>query len=94
MHIGTKIRMLRKENKDTLQSLSEKIEYDLSNLSKVERGKVDISLDLLQKIIDVYDVDANYFFKNGKKLVVGGIEVTDEEIIEAVRLIRFMRHKS
>ena len=92
MHIGTKIRMLRKENKDTLQSLSEKIEYDLSNLSKVERGKVDISLDLLQKIIDVYDVDANYFFKAGKKLVVGGIEVTDDEIMEAVRLIRFIRH--
>lgn len=93
MNIGTKIRILRTENNDTLRSLSEKIKYDLSNLSKIERGKVEISLEILQRIIDVYDVDANFFFNNGKKLVIGGIEATDEEIMEAVRLIRFLRSK-
>ncbi len=93
MNIGTKIRILRTENKDTLQILSDKIKYDLSNLSKIERGKIEVSLDLLQRIIDVYDVDANYFFNTGKKIIFGGIEVTEEEIMEAVKLIRFIRLK-
>ena len=91
MNIGTKIRILRTENKDTLRSLAEKIEYNLSNLSKIERGKIEVSIDLLQRIINVYDVDANYFFDNGKRLVIEGIEATDEEITEAVKLIRFLR---
>lgn len=111
--IGSKIRKIRKENKDSLKSLSEKINYDYSNLSKVELGKYEPSAELLEKIIKIYNLDANYFFSNeytkseteillDKNLhipdlkekydfVVDGIEATEEEIKEAIKLIRYLR---
>lgn len=61
-NIGNKIKQLRKKNKDTLQQLAEKISYDYSNLSKVERGIYGASIDLIKRITEVYGVDSNYFF--------------------------------
>jgi transcriptional regulator with XRE-family HTH domain len=116
-HVGLKIKDLRKENKDTLKSLAEKIDYDWSNLSKVERGVYGASVDLLKKIAEVYDVNPNYFFSDGftkseGNLIVeetidpsdlkkkykftndDGLEATEEEIIEAIKLIRLLRPKN
>lgn len=59
---GLKIRKLRKQHGDTLQQLAAKVGYDYSNLSKVERGTYGIQLELLKKIIEVYQVDPSYFF--------------------------------
>jgi transcriptional regulator with XRE-family HTH domain len=115
-HVGLKIKDLRKQNKDTLKSLAERIDYDWSNLSKVERGIYGASVDLLKKIAEVYDVTPNYFFGDGftkseGKLIVeetidpsdlkkkykfiddDGLEATEEEIIEAIKLIRLLRPK-
>ncbi|QDZ74528.1 helix-turn-helix transcriptional regulator [Bacillus cereus] len=51
-----KIKETRKRFGDTLQSLAEKINYDYSNLSKVERGVYTPTLDLLHKIATVYNM--------------------------------------
>ena len=59
-----KIRELRQKNGDTLQDLSRKINYDYSNLSKVERGKYKTTPDLLASISEVYHVDMRYFFED------------------------------
>jgi transcriptional regulator with XRE-family HTH domain len=58
-----KIKLLRKENGDTLKELANKINYDYSNLSKVERGIYHPSLELLGKVADVYNVPMTYFFE-------------------------------
>lgn len=110
--IGKKIKQLRKDNKDTLKSLAEKIDYDWSNLSKVERGVYVASVDLIKRIADIYDVNPNYFFvgltdpesqlfkdenieleslKNKYEFVKNSINATDEEIMEAILLIRQIR---
>lgn len=112
--LGEKIKKLRKENRDTLKSLAAKIDYDWSNLSKVERGIYGASIELVRKIIDVYDVNPNYFFEGftqsegnlikedhddlyelKKKYVFkkGEVEATEEEIIEAIKLLRFLKQK-
>ncbi|CUB53897.1 Helix-turn-helix [Bacillus subtilis] len=52
-----KIKETRKRFGDTLQSLAEKINYDYSNLSKIERGVYTPSLDLLHKIATVYNLE-------------------------------------
>jgi transcriptional regulator with XRE-family HTH domain len=112
-NIGLKIKKIRLENKDTLKSLAAKIDYDWSNLSKVERGVYGASVDLLKKITEVYEISPNYFFGDGFtesegkllidyslepselrakfNIVVDGKEATDDEIREAVRLIRYFR---
>ncbi|WP_410255766.1 helix-turn-helix domain-containing protein [Bacillus cereus] len=48
--MNSKIKELRKKNGDTLKSLAEKINYDYSNLSKIERGIYTPSLTLLKKL--------------------------------------------
>ncbi|HEQ3529530.1 helix-turn-helix domain-containing protein [Bacillus cereus] len=52
-----KIKETRIKFGDTLQSLAEKINYDYSNLSKIERGVYTPTVDLLQKIATVYNVE-------------------------------------
>ncbi|MCM3637722.1 helix-turn-helix domain-containing protein [Sporosarcina luteola] len=101
--IGEKLKKLRKENKDTLRELANKINYDWSNLSKIERGKYGITPDLLKDILDVYGVDPNDFLGNvlrttdtgvsryEKRFVVDGMETTEREIADAIRLIRYFR---
>lgn len=113
MDIGKKIREVRKKNRDTLKELADKIDYDLSNLSKVERGKYGASVELLNKIIKVYNLDPNYFFgkeftKSESELlleenlelsdlnekydfVIDGVTATEDEIKEAIKLIRYLR---
>jgi transcriptional regulator with XRE-family HTH domain len=56
-----KIKEIRKKNGDTLKGLAQKVNYDYSNLSKIERGLYEPSLSLLKKIADVYNVNVAYF---------------------------------
>ncbi len=53
----TRIKEVRNQFGDTLQSLSQKIDYDYSNLSKIERGIYKPSLELLDKIATVYNIN-------------------------------------
>ncbi|MGH0945698.1 helix-turn-helix domain-containing protein [Bacillus mycoides] len=52
-----KIKETRKRFGDTLQSLAEKIDYDYSSLSKIERGLYIPSVDLLHKIARAYNIE-------------------------------------
>ncbi|MCR6850473.1 helix-turn-helix domain-containing protein [Bacillus sp. IBL03825] len=62
-----KIKELRKQNGDTLKTLAEKINYDYSNLSKIERGIYTPSLDLLKNISEVYGVEICYLLGSEKQ---------------------------
>lgn len=114
--IGKKIKKLRLEKGDTLESLSKKINYDYSNLSKVERGVYRPSTELLENISKVYETSPSYFFdgdfteSEGRLLIdenldpsdlkkkynfqVDGVEATEEEILEAIKLIRLLKKQS
>lgn len=114
-NVGAKIKKIRKEHKDTLMELAAKIDYDYSNLSKVERGVYGVSVDLIKRISEVYNVNPNYFIgeglteSEGNLLVeenlepsdlkekyrfnIDGVEATDEEIMEAVKLIRLLKQQ-
>lgn len=114
-HAGIKIKKIRLKHKDTLKDLADKVDYNFSNLSKVERGVYRASLDLIKKISEVYDVNPNYFLgegfteSEGRLLIeddlnpsalkekydftIDGVEATEDEIKEAVKLIRFLRNQ-
>ncbi len=62
--MNIKIKELRKKNGDTLKSLAQKLNYDYSNLSKIERGIYTPSLTLLKKIANIYDVDMWYLLSD------------------------------
>lgn len=116
MEIGKKIRLLRKKNGDTLDVLSTKIEFDLSSLSKVERGIRKADIGLLRRICAVYHISPTYFFGEGftesegdllleedldpsslkekYKFEIDGVEASEDEIIEAIKMIRYFRTNS
>lgn len=102
---GDKIRRLRKERKDTLRSLADKLEYHHTTLGKVENGKVEATIKLLEKIAKVYDVPMSYFLDEEipPELKEIGVEwvsfakemkdkaLTPDEIRAAVELIEKFR---
>lgn len=77
-----KIKETRKRFGDTLQSLARKINYDYSNLSKVERGVYTPTVDLLQKIATTYNIEiCDLIFPSsitGKK----NLDIEDMELLE------------
>jgi transcriptional regulator with XRE-family HTH domain len=83
-----KIKVLRKKHNDTLKALANKINYDYSNLSKIERGIYQPSLELLRKIAEIYNVDMNYFFEgdNGytseENIFMGELDICHEELLK------------
>lgn len=88
--LGLKIKKLRKEHKDTLKSLAEKIDYDWSNLSKVERGVYGASYDLLCRISNVYNVNPNYFFEGlteAEGKVLAGEELNETKLREQYKFV-------
>jgi transcriptional regulator with XRE-family HTH domain len=89
-----KIKVLRKKNRDTLKDLSNKINYDYSNLSKIERGIYQPSLELLKKIANVYNVDMNYFFDDyndytsDESKFMGELDISShEELLKKYNLV-------
>lgn len=62
MEIGDKIRNIRLKNNDSLEDLGKKLNFNFSNLSKIERGTRKASLELLEQIAKIYDVKLSYFF--------------------------------
>jgi transcriptional regulator with XRE-family HTH domain len=88
-----KIKVLRKKHNDTLKALANKINYDYSNLSKIERGIYQPSLELLRKIAEVYNVDMNYFFEgensyaSEKIFLIGELDISQEELFQKYNLV-------
>ena len=88
-----KIKALRKKHGDTLKELSRKINYDYSNLSKIERGIYQPSLELLKKISEVYSVAMNYFFEESDSYTpdeqnfIAELDICNEELLNKYELV-------
>ena len=61
-HVGDIIKRLRKRNNDTLKDLGKKVNFNFSNLSKIERGLRKPTFELLEDISKIYDVPMSTFF--------------------------------
>lgn len=76
--VGGRIKQLRNKRNLTLQELGEKINFNYSNLSKIERGERKPTLELLEQLADFFDVKVAYFFGEEqplpRELVDRGVE--------------------
>jgi transcriptional regulator with XRE-family HTH domain len=59
---GEKIKKLRKEKGLTLKELGEVIDFNYSNLSKIERNERKPTIELLEKLAEFFEVEISYFF--------------------------------
>ena len=55
MEVYQKLKQLRKERGLTLNNLAEKIGSDYQQLSRIERGKSRLTIDVLMKMADALD---------------------------------------
>jgi transcriptional regulator with XRE-family HTH domain len=60
--IGNRIKELREKRNLTLKDLGEAINFNFSNLSKVERGTRKPTIELLESLSAYFNVDIAYFF--------------------------------
>ena len=56
LRIGQRIAEIRKKKGLTILQLHEMTGLDNSNIGKIERGRYNVSIDILQKICDALDV--------------------------------------
>jgi transcriptional regulator with XRE-family HTH domain len=61
--VGRNIALAREAQGWNQQELGDQLEADQAYISKVERGKVNLTLKTLAKIADVLGQDIDYFFK-------------------------------
>ncbi len=66
--IGNRIKELRKEKGMTLKDLGDAINFNYSNLSKIERGDRKPTLELLESLADFFNKDISYFFGNKEEV--------------------------
>jgi transcriptional regulator with XRE-family HTH domain len=67
MEIGSKIRNLRKKEKWTQKELAFKLDVANTSISDYELGNQAVSVDKLEKLCEIFEVDINYFL-NEKEL--------------------------
>jgi transcriptional regulator with XRE-family HTH domain len=60
--ISKKIREIRTKHGHTLEELGEKLNFNPSNLSKIERGIRKPQIELIEQMAKIYDVPLTYFF--------------------------------
>jgi transcriptional regulator with XRE-family HTH domain len=85
-NIGEKLRHIREEKKLPLRKVAALIDIDIAILSKMERGERKITKEIVLKLADIYDYNANELlvsFLSDKILY----EIQDEDLgIEALKV--------
>ena len=67
LKIGLELRNLRKEHGMTLEELSEKVNMSTSHINQIELGSRKMTMELLFKVMTLFDVDANTVLEISKK---------------------------
>jgi phage repressor protein C with HTH and peptisase S24 domain len=67
MTVGAQIRKLRKERNMTIQDLADAIDWDVGNLSRLERGKQGYTPDKLSRIANAFGVPIKTLFAEPTK---------------------------
>lgn len=75
--VGRKIRQLRKQGKLTQVELARRIGVQQSDLSRMEKGKYRVSLDVLFRILGEFKMGIGDFFADAPSPQVGSVQPTD-----------------
>lgn len=69
-HIGNRIKKLRTLRGLTLKELGEEIDFNYSNLSKIERGQRKPTIEVIENLSSYFKVPISYFFGETKNLYI------------------------
>lgn len=78
---GKILRFLRKQNNDNLIIQAKKIDISISELSLYEAGRKEISLKLIEKLIEVYNLD-----EETKEKLLNSRIINNENLAEELQI--------
>ena len=83
MEISSLIKSIRNSSKKTQEEFAHSINVSRGTISQIESGRANPTMEILEKIINTYSLDANIFFKNDiPKLVpnnIPNVNINDNE---------------
>lgn len=68
MNTGEVIKNIRTTNNKTQQEFADSISVSRSTVSQIESGKANPTMEILDNIVNVYNIDANLLFNKNSKL--------------------------
>lgn len=86
MALAENLKRLRKERGWSQTQLAEQIGSHLSHINRIETGKYNPSLDVVQKLANVLDVTIDYLVSETEE-DFKEIRIEDKNLIERVKLI-------
>lgn len=85
MRFYEKVKLLRKKRDMSQQQLAEKLGIHTTHLSRIENGHLSPSFDMFKKLIDIFEVSADYLLNEG--IDDFDIKIKDKGLAERIRLI-------
>lgn len=82
--VGTKIRQRRVERSLTQTELARQIGIQQSDLSRMEKGEYRVSLDVLFRILQAFELSLGEFFGD---LGANGLTDRESELVESFRVL-------
>lgn len=86
MGIPNNLKVLRKKKGWSQTRLAEQIGSHLSHINRIETGKYNPSLDVVQKLANVFDVTIDYLISDTDE-DFKEVRIEDKELMERVKLI-------
>lgn len=86
MGLADNLKRLRKKHGRSQTQLAEQIGSHLSHINRIETGKYNPSLDVVQKLAAVFDVSIDYLVSNTDE-DFKEVRIEDKSLLERVKLI-------
>lgn len=86
MGLSNNLKLLRKKKGWSQTQLAEQIGSHLSHINRIETGKYNPSLDVVQKLASVFDVSIDYLISDTDE-EFKEVRIEDKELMEKVKLI-------
>jgi transcriptional regulator with XRE-family HTH domain len=86
MGLSNNLKSLRKKKGWSQTQLAEQIGSHLSHINRIETGKYNPSLDVVQKLANVFDVTIDYLISDTDE-DFKEVRIEDKELMERVKLI-------
>ncbi|MCP4129999.1 MAG: helix-turn-helix transcriptional regulator [bacterium] len=91
MNLSEKIRSLRKEKGLSQEKLGEMIGTHLTQVNRFEKGHAQPSIDIVKKIMEIFDVSADYLLDD--EADSPEVHVEDKSLAAKIRLIDNLEEK-
>lgn len=85
MKLSDKIKQLRKDARMSQQDLADKIGVHLTHLSRLENAHLQPSLEVIKKIMDVFEVSADYLLNDDTDTYE--VNIKDKTLSNKIRMI-------